>query len=102
MNYEHELAIAETGVDTSTFSRELKGKISRFNQMRNNLGENPDPKKQRDLTLYSAVIADEILDFLQTDWPEHEERVITPEEKAAKIAEYEAIRVKLKASSEKN
>lgn len=98
MEYEHELAIKELGIEYNSFSRSLKAKVNRFGQMKARLEANPNEKKQQELVAYSAVLADEIQDFYEKDFPETSENVLTPEEKAARRAEYERAWEKLNAS----
>lgn len=96
--YEHEVSLQ--GVDYATLPRSLKAKVNRFKQMKAALDANPNEKKQIELTAYSAVIADEIQDFVEKDLPDAPTRTFTTEEKEAIKAEYARQRERRKAKEQ--
>ena len=102
MSYEHEVSLQ--GVDYASLPRGLKAKINRFIQMRKALEASPNEKKQIELMAFSAVIADEIQDFVEKDFPDSAPlpQGRSPEEKAEQLAEYNRQKTKRLAKLENN
>jgi hypothetical protein len=75
MEFEHEVALAETGVSYDQLPVKIKNKINRFNQEKAKIyadPENVDQEKALYLKKSSLVIAEDIQDFVESQYPEEE------------------------------
>jgi uncharacterized coiled-coil DUF342 family protein len=83
MEFEHESALADYNTSYSKMPLPIKGRIQNFERVKENVySENPvDPAKERSLKALSAVIANEIQDYMEKDLPDYQEEQVIPKSK---------------------
>lgn len=95
--FDHETALVELGLDYNKLPLHIKGSINRFKQRLIKYNANPTPKELTSLRVTSGAISDELTTYYNDQLPENVEPSRSPEEMAARKAEFAANRLKRKS-----
>ena len=98
--FDHETALTELGLDYNKLPLSLKGSINRFKQRVIKYNANPTPKELTSLKVTSGAISDELTTHYNDSLPENVDPSRTPEEMAARKAEFAANRLKRKSKND--